>query len=66
MRPVAGLPLIHVEKPQYHGAKQFQKRSFDLVFSRAALPCGLPILLVIALAIKLSSRPVFIGKSGLV
>ncbi|MCB9409878.1 MAG: sugar transferase [Mycolicibacterium sp.] len=60
MRPVAGLPLIHVEKPQYHGAKQFQKRSFDLVFSCAALLCGLPILLVIALAIKLSSKgPVF-------
>ena len=26
MRPVAGLPLIHVEKPQYSGTKKFQKR----------------------------------------
>ena len=55
MRPVAGLPLIHVEKPQYHGAKQFQKRAFDFGFSGTALLCGLPLLLMIAIAIKLSS-----------
>ena len=60
MRPVAGLPLIHVEKPQYHGAKQFQKRAFDFGFSATALLCGLPLLLMIAVAIKLSSiGPVF-------
>jgi len=60
MRPVAGLPLIHVEKPQYHGAKKFQKRAFDITFSGAALLCGLPLLLMIAIAIKLSSTgPVF-------
>jgi exopolysaccharide biosynthesis polyprenyl glycosylphosphotransferase len=60
MRPVAGLPLIHVEKPQYNGAKKFQKRAFDLTFSSLALACGLPLLLLIALAVKLSSRgPVF-------
>ena len=56
MRPVAGLPLIHVEKPQYHGAKKFQKRAFDIGFSGLALLCGMPLLLVIALAVKLSSR----------
>ena len=60
MRPVAGLPLIHVEKPQYHGAKRFQKRAFDIVFSGMALLFGLPLLLLIALAVKLTSRgPVF-------
>lgn len=60
MRPVAGLPLIHVEKPQYHGAKKFQKRSFDVGFASLALLCALPLLAVIALAIKLSDRgPVF-------
>ena len=42
MRPVAGLPLIHVEKPQYHGAKRFQKRMFDIAFSGLALLFGLP------------------------
>lgn len=60
MRPVAGLPLIHVEKPQYHGAKRFQKRLFDLIFSGVVLVCGSPILLAVALAIKLTSKgPVF-------
>lgn len=60
MRPVAGLPLIHVEKPQYHGAKRFQKRAFDITFSAAVLLLGLPLLVPVALAIKLTSRgPVF-------
>ena len=60
MRPVAGLPLIHVEKPQYHGAKKFQKRAFDFGFSSTALLCGLPLLLMITIAIKISSiGPVF-------
>jgi len=60
MRPVAGLPLIHVEKPQYHGAKKFQKRAFDIGFSGMALLCGLPFLMILALAVKLTSRgPIF-------
>lgn len=60
MRPVAGLPLIHVEKPQYHGAKRFEKRFFDVVFSSAVLLCASPILIAVAIAIKLTSRgPVF-------
>ncbi len=60
MRPVAGLPLIHVEKPQYHGAKRFQKRMFDILFSSAVLLFGLPLLIPVALAIKFTSRgPVF-------
>ncbi|QZT58441.1 sugar transferase [Mycolicibacterium austroafricanum] len=60
MRPVAGLPLIHVEKPQYSGAKRFQKRLFDILFSSAVLLFGLPILLSVAVAVKLTSRgPVF-------
>lgn len=60
MRPVAGLPLIHVEKPQYHGAKRFQKRLFDILFSGTVLLVGLPLLIPVAFAIKLTSRgPVF-------
>lgn len=60
MRPVAGLPLIHVEKPQYQGAKRFQKRLFDVGFSSLVLLGALPLMTAIALAVKLSSRgPVF-------
>ena len=60
MQPVAGLPLIHVDKPRYHGAKRLQKRLFDLAFSSAVLTVGLPAFAAIALAIKISSKgPVF-------
>jgi exopolysaccharide biosynthesis polyprenyl glycosylphosphotransferase len=60
LRPVAGFPLLHVEKPQYEGAKSFQKRAFDFCFALAALIGTSPILLASAVAIKLTSKgPVF-------
>lgn len=60
MRPVAGLPLLQIEKPQYRGAKRFQKRAFDSCFALVALTASLPILIIVALLIKLTSRgPVF-------
>lgn len=60
MRPVAGLPLIHVEKPSYHGAKRSGKRIFDLAFSVIALLALTPVFAVVAVAIKLDNRgPVF-------
>jgi exopolysaccharide biosynthesis polyprenyl glycosylphosphotransferase len=60
MRPVAGLPLIHVEKPQYNGAKRFEKRVFDVVFSSLVLIFTLPLTIALAIAVKVSSAgPVF-------
>jgi exopolysaccharide biosynthesis polyprenyl glycosylphosphotransferase len=60
MRPVAGLPLIHVEKPRYHGAKRFGKTSFDLLFATVALVLTSPVMVVAAVAVKATSRgPVF-------
>lgn len=60
MLPVAGLPLLHIEKPQYRGAERFQKRAFDICFAAAALAATLPLLLLAAVAIKTtSSGPVF-------
>jgi exopolysaccharide biosynthesis polyprenyl glycosylphosphotransferase len=60
LRPVAGFPLLHVEKPQYQGAKSFQKRGFDFCFALAALIGTSPLLIASAIAIKLSSKgPVF-------
>jgi exopolysaccharide biosynthesis polyprenyl glycosylphosphotransferase len=56
LRPVAGFPLIHVEKPQYDGAKRFQKRLFDLVFSSMVLMVGSPLLFLISIAVKLDSK----------
>ena len=60
MRPVSGLPLIHVEKPQYSGTKKFQKRAFDLCLSLIVLLGAAPVMIAAALAIKLTSPgPVF-------
>jgi exopolysaccharide biosynthesis polyprenyl glycosylphosphotransferase len=60
LRPVAGFPLLHVEKPQYQGAKSFQKRAFDFCFALAALIGTSPLLIASAIAIKLTSKgPVF-------
>ena len=33
MRPIAGLPLLYIDKPQYQGAKRIQKRAFDFCFA---------------------------------
>ena len=60
MRPVAGLPLIHVEKPQYSGTKKVQKLAFDYFVSISVLLGALPVMIVAAIAIKLTSKgPVF-------
>lgn len=66
----AGLPLLHVEKPQYEGTQRFQKQAFDFCFSLAALIATAPLLIIAAIAVKLTSRgPVFypserIGMDG--
>jgi exopolysaccharide biosynthesis polyprenyl glycosylphosphotransferase len=60
VRPVADLPLIHVDKPQYQGAKRFQKRAFDVCFSLLALLAASPVMIVAAVAVKVTSPgPVF-------
>jgi exopolysaccharide biosynthesis polyprenyl glycosylphosphotransferase len=60
MRPVDGLPLLHIDKPQYNGAKRIQKRGFDFCFAVVALTVGSPLLLLTALAIKFTSKgPIF-------
>jgi exopolysaccharide biosynthesis polyprenyl glycosylphosphotransferase len=57
---VGGQPLIHVDKPQYNGAKRFDKRAFDVCFSLLVLLGLAPIMLLAAVAIKLTScGPVF-------
>lgn len=70
MRPVSGIPLLQVEKPQYRGTKRFQKRAFDFCFAMTALTVSLPVLLLAAIAIKATSTgPVLyrserIGRDG--
>ncbi|MDP3208258.1 MAG: sugar transferase, partial [Rhodoglobus sp.] len=62
-RPVAGLPLIHVETPSYDGAKRVAKRALDLVGSTLLLIAIAPLFAVTAVLIKLASPgPVFYGQ----
>jgi exopolysaccharide biosynthesis polyprenyl glycosylphosphotransferase len=56
MRPVAGLPLMHVETPRYEGAKRVAKRTFDLLASGGLILICAPVMLLIATAVRLSSR----------
>ena len=60
MRPVAGLPLIHVETPRYDGLKRFSKRAFDVVVAGGLLVVLAPLLVAIAATVRLTSPgPVF-------
>lgn len=60
VRPVAGLPLLHIDKPRYEGANKFRKGLFDRVGASVALLLAAPVMLGVALAIKLDSRgPLF-------
>ncbi|WP_338185902.1 sugar transferase [Jatrophihabitans sp.] len=55
MRPVAGLPLIHVETPRYEGLKRFSKRAFDAVIASILILCLSPALAAIAVVVRLST-----------
>lgn len=55
-RPVAGLPLIHVETPRYSRGQLFTKRMLDLTASFAGVVVLSPILLALAIAVRMSSE----------
>ncbi|GAB84230.1 sugar transferase [Gordonia rubripertincta] len=60
VRPVAGLPLLHIDKPRYEGANRFRKALVDRVGAALILTCLAPVLAAVAVAIKLDSPgPVF-------
>jgi exopolysaccharide biosynthesis polyprenyl glycosylphosphotransferase len=62
-RPVAGLPLIHVDYPAFEGRKQVSKRIFDVVASLALIALSSPIMLAVAIAVKITSPgPVFYSQ----
>ncbi|WP_231637171.1 sugar transferase [Microbacterium sp. No. 7] len=54
-RPVAGVPLIHVETPRYDGGKLYAKRLFDIVSSGALIILLAPLLVAIAMIVRLST-----------
>ncbi|PSL36885.1 Undecaprenyl-phosphate galactose phosphotransferase WbaP/exopolysaccharide biosynthesis polyprenyl glycosylphosphotransferase [Labedella gwakjiensis] len=54
-RPVDGLPLMHVEIPQFDGMKHALKRSFDVVASGIGLLILAPLFGIIAILVHLDS-----------
>lgn len=69
-RPVEGLPLMHVELPQFSGSKHVLKRGLDVVLSLAALVMLIPVFAVLAVLIKRDSpgpvifRQERVGRDG--
>lgn len=69
-RPVEGLPLIHVEIPQFEGGKHVLKRLLDIVVSAAALLVLALPMLVIGLIIRIGDpgpalfRQERVGRNG--
>ncbi|WP_167132200.1 sugar transferase [Paramicrobacterium chengjingii] len=70
VRPVAGLPLIHVETPKMEVRETILKRLFDVCGSLLILLILSPLFLLLSILVKLSSPgPVFytqerIGRLG--
>lgn len=70
IRPVAGLPLLHVNHPELDGGKKVIKEAFDKALALTGLILLAPLFAVIMLAVKLTDRgPVFfrqtrVGKNG--
>lgn len=60
IRPVCGLPLMHVERPELTGVRRLTKSLFDRLGAAFVLLLTLPVLVTVAVAIKVTSRgPVF-------
>jgi exopolysaccharide biosynthesis polyprenyl glycosylphosphotransferase len=55
IRPVAGLPLMHVERPELTGARRVAKTVVDVVMAALGIVLASPLLIVVALAVKFSS-----------
>lgn len=56
VRPVEGLPLMHVDLPSFTGGHHVVKRIIDISLSSLALAVLAPVFLAIALAVKFSSE----------
>ncbi|GAA4304231.1 sugar transferase [Klenkia terrae] len=56
IRPVCGLPLLHMERPELRGIRRVAKDTVDKTVSALALLALLPVLLGVAAAVGLTSR----------
>lgn len=54
--PVAGLPLLHVDKPEFSASRRVIRSAYDRLLALAALVVLTPVLAAVALAIRLEGR----------
>jgi len=70
IRPTAGLPLLHMDHPEFTGARRLIKTAFDKAVAISALVLLAPLFLVIAIAIWIGDpgpalfKQTRIGKDG--
>lgn len=70
IRPIAGLPLLHMDHPEFSGARWLIKSAFDRLAAAVALVVLIPVLAALAAGIKLDDagpvlfRQTRIGKDG--
>lgn len=70
VRPVAGLPLVYLERPQGQEAARLLKRTFDVVGAAALLVLASPVMAVAAILVKLHDggpvlfRQARVGRDG--
>ncbi|MBB6545986.1 sugar transferase [Nonomuraea rubra] len=70
IRPVAGMPLLHVEHPELAGVRQLVKNVFDRLVAAALLVVLSPLLAGLAIAVRATSpgpalfRQTRVGRDG--
>lgn len=69
LRPVSGLPMVHVQLPQYSGFTHVVKRVFDVIATSLGLLVLSPLFAVLALVVRSDGGPAIfrqqrIGRSG--
>jgi exopolysaccharide biosynthesis polyprenyl glycosylphosphotransferase len=70
IRPVAGLPLLNVEEPEFSGARRIVKGAIDRILALLAIVVLSPVLLAVSIAVAVTSRgpimfrQVRIGRHG--
>lgn len=64
IRPYVGLPLLHVEQPNFSGWRRFVKRAADISITGVGLVMASPVLIAIIAAVKLDDGgPVMFRQS---
>jgi exopolysaccharide biosynthesis polyprenyl glycosylphosphotransferase len=70
VRPVDGLPMMHIEHPQFAGARRLVKNVFDVTLALLLLVVTAPLLVAIAIGVKRDApgpvlfRQTRVGKNG--